>query len=811
MITPLPLLVTLLSYIKEQKSVMKVSSINKFFEKVGAWQLRFRWQILAALLAVSVLCLAGLPKFKMASDDEAWFEDWEQIKVDSDQFKEIFGSDDAIMVMVRADDVFKPEVLQGIERLGKRLEQEVPYADEVTSLMTAEIPIGTEDSIEIKNPFESGIPSDPVELEAKKKFILSRESLCDNLVSADAKETWVILSLENYEGGVQFASEGIARYAQKVILDEAQKAGGAYELKPMGMSYSEMEENDVIEHETKIRVLSGFAVMILCLLLFVRSLRGVIVPLLSTTVGIGSVLGLSAHLGIVADSNMVTLPILLGMALSVGYSVHYVNSFRMHFRRTGLRKASVVKAVEETGWPILFTVITTMASLVSFLFAGIEPIRWMGGASTAIVFAVYLYVILLIPILMSFGKDGKAQEGAEQKNGATKADLAFENFGKLVEKRKGLTAILSFAVIAALVPGLFRITVNMDYIEMMGRKIPYVARILDTLSGPLGSLYSYDVMIRVDDPDAFKEAENFKNLEELENALGKLKLTKISGTKPRVTSGCQMMKEINRMFNSDQKEYYSIPDDDAVVAQNLVFYAPNFDDWFDIEGDDYGTTRVHVELLGYDANIIVEDINAAKAKAAQLFPEAKISIVGEVVEYAEMNHKLVSAELKSFSFSLVVIAILLILAFSSAKTGLIGMIPNLAPVIVVGGVMGYAGYSLDMLTMTIMPMILGIAVDDTIHFINHIKYHYELTGDYAKSVAASFREIGKTMGMTTFILCAMFLMYTFSPMGCLFRVGLLAMIGLASALVADYTLTPALILLTKPFSARTDERKTLNG
>ncbi|MEE3411660.1 MAG: MMPL family transporter [Treponema sp.] len=781
---------------------MKVSSINKFFEKVGVWQLRFRWRILAVLCALSVICLAGLPKFKMASDDEAWFEDWEQVKVDSDQFKEIFGSDDAIMVMVRADDVFKPEVLQGIERLGKRLEQEVPYADEVTSLMTAEIPIGTEDSIEIKNPFENGIPSDPAELEAKKKFILSRESICDNLVSADAKETWVILSLENYEGGMEFAAEGIARYAQKVVLDEAKKANGAYELKPMGMSYSEMEENDVIEHETKIRVLSGFVVMILCLLLFVRSLRGVIVPLLATTVGIGSVLGLSAHLGIVADSNMVTLPILLGMALSVGYSVHYVNSFRMHFRRTGLRKDSVVKAVEESGWPILFTVITTMASLVSFLFAGIEPIRWMGGASTAIVFAVYLYVILLIPILMSFGKDGKVQEGAASKTGTTKADLAFESFGKVVEKRKKLVAVLSFAAVLALAPGLFRITVNMDYIEMMGKKIPYVARILDTLSGPLGSLYSYDVMVRDGDPNAFKSAENFKKLEELESALGKLKLTKISGTKPRVTSGCQMMKEINRMFNNDQKEFYAIPDDDAVIAQNLVFYAPNFDDWFDIEGEDYGTTRVHVELLGYDANIIVEDINSAKAKAAELFPDAKISIVGEVVEYAEMNHKLVSAELKSFSFSLVVIAVLLILAFSSAKTGLIGMIPNLAPVLVVGGVMGYAGFSLDMLTMTIMPMILGIAVDDTIHFINHIKYYYELTGDYAKSVTVSFREIGKTMGMTTFILCAMFLMYTFSPMGCLFRVGLLAMIGLSSALVADYTLTPALILLTKPFSAR---------
>ena len=106
-----------------------------------------------------------------------------------------------------------------------------------------------------------------------------------------------------------------------------------------------------------------------------------------------------------ADSNMITLPILLGMALSVGYSVHFVNSFRMHFRRTGARRDSVVKAVGETGWPILFTVITTIAPLISFLFSGIGPIRWVGGISATIVFSVYLYVIVFIPILMFFGKD----------------------------------------------------------------------------------------------------------------------------------------------------------------------------------------------------------------------------------------------------------------------------------------------------------------------------------------------------------------------------------------------------------------------
>ncbi len=368
--------------------------------------------------------------------------------------------------------------------------------------------------------------------------------------------------------------------------------------------------------------------------------------------------------------------------------------------------------------------------------------------------------------------------------------------------RKILVSVLSFVVVAAMIPGILKIKVNMDYIEMMGRKVPYIARILDTLSGKLGSLYSYDVMIRHEDPEAFKSAEAMAALDQLCDEAGKLKLTKISGTKPRVTSACAMMKEINRMFNEDDINYYKIPDDDGLAAQVLVFYSNNFRDWFDIEGDDFGTTRVHVELSGYDANLIVGDINAAKEAARRLFPGAKISIVGEVVEYAEMNKKLVTAELKSFSLSFVIIAILLFLAFSSVKTGLIGMVPNLAPVVVVGGVMGYANFSLDMITMTIMPMILGIAVDDTIHFINHIKYQLEVTGDYKKAIVVSFREIGKTMGMTTFILCAMFFMYTFSPMGCLFRIGMLAMIGLASALVADYTLTPALIYITKPFGEK---------
>ena len=127
------------------------------------------------------------------------------------------------------------------------------------------------------------------------------------------------------------------------------------------------------------------------------------------------------------------------------------------------------------------------------------------------------------------------------------------------------------------------------------------------------------------------------------------------------------------------------------------------------------------------------------------------------------------------------------------------MIPNIAPVMLIGGIMGYSRIVLDMITALIMPMILGIAVDDTIHFTNHIKVHFEEFGNYRKAILESYREIGKTMAMTTIILCAMFFIFVFSTMNALSRIGYLSVAGLAGALVADYTLTPVLILLTKPF------------
>ncbi len=776
---------------------MKVSRINMFFRKVGEVQIRYRWVFLIGLLAVTLVCLSGFRNFRSESNNEDWIVNGSEIQVNSDHYKDLFGNDQFVMVLVQADDVFVPDVLSMIDRLGERLELEVPFADKVTSLTTVTIPIGIDGGLEVKSPFEDGIPSDPEELAEKKTFIMGRESIVNNLVSDDAKETWIILKLTPFQDeSTDVLTVGHA--AQKVIMSDEFKSG-EWSLKPIGSAYTTAEKTDTVGHDFAVRLMLGFVTMLICLIIFVRSFRGIIVPFVATMFGIGTVLGFTGLLNIPADSDLMSLPVLLGMALSIGYALHYINAFKLHFRRTGKRYESVICSVEESGWPILFTVITTMASLLSFLFACIRPMVWLGAVAASVVFMVYLYVVILIPIFMSFGKDAEPVVTDRERTGATKADLAFERFGGHIVQKSAFVAVISAIVILACIPGLLKMEVNMDYLKFMGSKVPFVHRIEEVLETNLGTLYSYDVMIEFDEPDAFKDPAVMKAMDNLEGELGKLRMTKISNGKPRVKSVTRMVKEMYRVLNEDDPAYYVIPDDRDMLTQLLFFYEiSDSASLYDDLTESYNAAHVHVEIFDYNANIIVEDITRAEEAARRYFPGAKVSVVGTVAQNAAMNATIVISELKSFGSSFLMIAILLIIVFASIRTGLIAMIPNLAPVFLIGAVMGYARMALDEVTMMIMPMILGIAVDDTIHFSNHIKAKLEAGKDYAAAIRETFREIGKTMGTTTVILCAMFLMYCFSPITAMFRVGLLSIVGLSAALLADYTLTPALLYLFRP-------------
>ena len=790
---------------------MKLEGIHLLFKKIAEFQLKYRWLCLALLVAVTVLGLLGVKSFKVSSADEDEFITVKEIAKKNDtRFKELFGSNDSIVLLFQSDDVFKPEVLQAIKDIGAELLEKIPYADSVTSITDTDITVGTDEGIEITNPFTEGIPDNPEALKKAKDFILSRKSIVNKLVTEDATETWLVLSLkatppeEVWSKTSTKAPMYVIGEAAIAVVTDPKYQSAAYTIKAAGLPYTETEEQAVMGRETVKSVGLSFLCMIILLIIFTRSLRGTIVPLFATFFGITTVLGIMGFLHISGKSEMMSVPIVLAMALSVGYSIHLVNSFKTSFYAIGKRKEAVIDSIENTGWPLFFTVVTTVVSVLSFLTTDLRPMRWMGAASAAMVFAVYVYVSVLIPILMSFGKDievGKDSANAHNAKAsrAQKLDARFDRFGHSVIKRRKAVIVAFTLITAACIPALFKIDVNMDSFKFMGLRIPYIRRLYEITQSQLGSYFNYNIMLTFDEDDAVKNPDVLKKLDKLSALIGTFRLTKMNNGVPKIFSILDIVKEMNQTMHSDDPAFYTIPDDEDLLAQLLFLYeisGGQTSRWVD---EEFRTLRMAIDVASYDANELAVNMKTIEQTCAELFPQANCHLIGAAVQFAELNNKIVFGELYSFLTSLVAIAILMMLVFGSVKMGLIGLIPNIFPVLVIGAIMGYLDISLDIITMAIMPMILGIAVDDTIHFTNHAKYLFEKEKSYDRAIFGTFYSIGKTLAMTTIILSATFLVYLTCNIAAILRLGVLAAVGLMSALAADYLMTPVLIYISKPF------------
>lgn len=792
---------------------MKVQKLNKHFRKFGEFQVKNRWWLLIVAVVFAAIGMVGLKHLQPHNSREAWFDDAEAIEINTKKFEEQFGNNDNILVLVEAKDVFAPEVLTMLKKLGNQLLDSLPYADEVTSLVDMEISRGTEDGMEVINPFENGIPNDPAELERIRKLVLSRRALANKIVSDDCTETILMLSLKEFPPEEEWSKETtkdplfqVGEVAIRIITAPEFQSKN-YTLKAAGMPYTETEERDFFGPEIAKRLISAFIAMILLLILLVRSFRGVVTPLVTLTLAAVSMFGYMGWTGIGYDQNMVMLPAMLGMALAVAYSIHLFNAFKRFYYKSGNRKEAVISAVEETGWPLLFTAITTMGSVASFATVGIETITWVGWACAAIVLSNYLFAIILFPIILSFGKNRKEETVAKKHNHFLEKGL-LKTGAYVVKRKKGI--IITFVLIfVALIPSLFTIRVDMDNFEALGLKIPYINRVYEITQSQLGSYISYNVSIDFDEDDAIKSPEVLKKLDILCDSIGNnFHLTKKIKDNAAVFSILDIIKEMNQTLHSDSLAYYKIPDTHNEIAQILLLYEMSGGtktfNWID---EDYSMLRVQVQMTKFQSKEIEEDLSDVENISNRLFPNATTTVVGSGVQFAEVMNKIVSGELKSVLLSLFIISLLLIFVFGSIKTGLIGLVPNLAPMFAIAAYMGYGNTPLNMMSMTAIPMMLGIAVDDTIHFINSIKYEFERTGNYRSATLNAFGTVGKSLIMTTIVLVVSFVMYLFSPINMLVDMGILAIVGLTTALLTDYLITPALILVTKPFGKEVENEK----
>jgi uncharacterized protein len=776
---------------------MKIEKINTYFEKLAAGIIRARWLVIVSFIAIIGISAIGLKKVVVESSYDGYFLEDDPMLVQTDKFKEIFGNDNFVAVLTECDNTFSKESLELIRELSYELMDSISYAEKITSLTDIEFMTGTEYGMEIEQIVPEVIPSDKASLDSIRQKAYSKPQIAQRLVSKDGRLTWILLKLRTFPEDSIWKKESTlspemltGKETEHVISNAKYQS---IHPRATGMPYLSYSKQVWFGKEAG-RVM-GLALLlaIIVLALVTRSLRGVVVPLLTSVGSIVMVYGFTGFVGYKIDSGMTSIPVLLSFAIAIAYNIHIYTFFRKQMIQHGQRKQAVVETVKEMGWPVFFSALTTMTGLLTFLIIPMRPLRFVGLGTSACVLLSFLIVIFLMPSLLSFGRNKKPHPEVLEKGGKW-FDRSMSNLGEWVIGHSTPVIVVFTIITAICLLGLTKIETAFDAEKTMGREVPYVNNILQIGESELGSMYSYDFMVEFPENDMAKQPENLKKLEELALFVESWPLTK------RSTSILNILKDLNQTLNENNEAYYAIPDDENQVAQILLLYenagGSEAQYWIDY---DYKRLRLMVEMATFNSGEAERELAAVQKKAEALFPGANVTAVGSIPQFTAMMQYVVRGQVQSFLIAVLIVVILLSIVFGSIRLGLIGMIPNIAPALVVGGIMGLFDIPLDMMTATIMPMILGLAVDDTIHFINHSHLEFNRTGNYLKSVRRTFGVVGVAVVLSTVVISANFVVYAISVAKSFIHLGVLTVAGMVSALLADLFVTPVLIKSFKIF------------
>lgn len=774
-----------------------IERINLFFARYAAWSIRHRGWVLAATLIGIVVLIFGVNRFRTVTSFESYFLENDPMLLRTREFKEIFGNDNYVAVLAESDSLFAPGTLNLLRQLSSELKDSISYADKLTSLTDLEFMSNEDGEIRIDQLIPDEPQRSPIEQAKLRAKLESKPELARRIVSSDGRYTWLLLKLRPFPSMDSKEGQGAELLTGKETEHILQKTEYApLQLRAAGLPYLNYAKLVWMNQSmSKIELLALLLAMIL-LLVVTRSWRGVLLPIVISATSVVLMFGFLGYFSYETDTMMMIIPILTGFTLPISYSVHVFTFFRRAFYRHGKRKQAVVETMSEMGWPVAFSALTTIAALLTFLFIPVKPLNFVGiGTALSLLFSCIL-ITLLFPTLMSIGRDRnpapEVPETLQKKE--RKTEQVMQRWSEWVLHHGWLIFGVAISLTIFFLIGSTMGETAFDIESTMGRRVPYVKRLLEMTDTELGSLYSYDVLVEFPNPDDAKTPEHLQQFDSLDRYLLSLPLSK------RTSSILPVIKDLNRTINDNSPTRYTIPKTQEEVAQLLLLYenagGSEIEYWMDY---DYRRLRISMEMDSYNSGIAEQLMPQIETAAKEIIPDAHTQTVGTMPQFTTMMQYVIRGQLTSFFLSLLIIMVILMVVFRSVKIALVGMIPNVLPGIVVAGFMGWFGIPLDMMTATIIPIVLGISVDDTIHFINHAHLEFYRRGNYNEAIKRSFRVTGIAMIFSTVVLCANFGTYGLSEANMVWHMGVLCIAGLATALLADLTITPLLCRKFKVF------------
>lgn len=779
------------------------------FSLLTGWVYDHKYRILAVMLLVTLALAAQTSKLTIDTRDESFFHDDDPTLIAYNRFRDTFGQDDTFIVALRPRNGLNSHFFQILFELHQELESSVPYLDEVTSLVNARVVRAEGDTLIVEELMKAP-PKTDAEIE-KFLDLIDRYPLYENLlISKDRTIVFLLvraqavieIPAQDPMAGFDKASQSSAPVTtylsndQNMEINEAiHQVAAKYQNRDIKFHFSGTpafvaEIQKGIIKDLSIMVPLSFMIIGVFLLLLFRSLSGVIYPIIIVALSLLSSLGIMAMAGIAITNAIQILPVFL-IVVGIGDSVHILTIFYRNYRTMGDKRRAIIEAVGFAGLPVLMTSVTTASGLLSFAWADVAIVAQLGNVAPVGVMLAFLYTIILLPVLIAIFPIKRPKEICHK---PPLPDRLFDVIALATTGRPVLVAAISACIMAGAAYSALSIKFSHNSLTWLPANAP-IRKSTEFLDRANGGTVMLDVTIDSGKPNGMHNPDVLRRIDEATQVIPTLRPHGIQAGK--ATSLADVLKETNRALNEDKDEAYAVPQTRELVAQELLlFESSGSDDLEEITDGGYQISRLSILAPFVDAILYKDYVDEIEKYLNRQLPGQTISLTGHMVIFVQMIKRFITSMAKSYVIALVVITLLMVLLIGRIGIGLMSMVANIAPVLCIFGIMGIADIPLDMATILIGSIVLGLVVDDTIHFLHHFRKAYDQTLDVQTAVRETLHSTGRALVITSLVLSGGFFIYTASFLNSNIRFGWLSGCAVLFALAADFFLIPALLSLS---------------
>ena len=748
---------------------------------------RFRWPILLSTLVIA-FGLASQGKMQFDGDYHAFFSESNPELEAFDALQEKYTKDDNFLLVLSPENgkVFTKENLAAIEELTEEA-WNTPYSSRVDAITNFQHTKAVEDDLYVDDLSYESVTKSPSEIENIRETALKEPLLVHRLINQDGSVTAINVTVKLPGEDTAAEIPEVSSFVRNMIADfendhpnfDVHTSG----LVPLNNAFFESSQKDL----GLIGIM--FLLVILTTFILTRSLASTISTLLVVIMSIISAVGFVGLTGIKLTPPSAVFPTMI-LTLAVADSIHILITMLQKMRNEGLDKIAAIKeSLRLNFMPVLITSLTTVIGFLTMNFGDVPPFWHLGNITAFGMFMAFLFSTTTLPALMAI-LPVKVKQRTEQKKQKTSW---YTNLGSLVGAHPIRSTLASLVIIGILSSFAIQNNFNDDFVNYFDERVKFKTD-TDYISDNLTGIYNIEFSIPSGESGGINNPEYLGNLQKFERWLeGQPEVV-------HVNAFSEVTRRVNKSMHGDQEEYYKVPDNREEAAQYLLLYEMSLPFGLDLNNQinvDKSESRMTVTLKNLTSAEMIAFAERSEKWMKENTPEKMQALaVSPTLMFSKIGFRQASSMLYGNIAALLLISFILILALRNLKLGLLSLIPNVAPILVGFGIWYFYKGTINVGMVIVFGMTLGIIVDDTVHFMSKfLRAQREYGYDSRKAVTYAFETVGKALVTTTIVLMAGFAVLATSSFAMNSYMARITVIIIPAALIIDFILLPALLIL----------------